>query len=96
MPALWDSATASPRELPTDGLGGFATALNDRGQVVGVEFLKAGAGGGPVLWEGGTGRRPAHPRRGSAASDINADGAVVGYVRQGEGTLPAVRGATAY
>src|SRR5690606_16432182 len=92
--AMWDADTLRIRELPPlpGDSASAATAINDRGQVVGISGDCANAVGGfsarhAVLWEGGQ-----VTEIGDLGGDawntpmaINSSGPVVGFANQTEG-----------
>lgn len=90
QPAIWENAQATPVQLPSGGLGGFAIAANDIGQVVGAINLEVGAGNTPALWDLGVLIDLPTLGEGGAAQDINNAGVIVGYVNSSGSQLPAV------
>ncbi|NML13584.1 PEP-CTERM sorting domain-containing protein [Azohydromonas caseinilytica] len=82
-PYVYDSAGGRLQRIPTpSGLGGTAIAINDAGQVVGLD-----ANGGPALvylYDGGTSRLIPPDNPFSSAEDLNDAGAVVGRANTGQ------------
>jgi Dockerin type I domain len=91
VPAVWSSATATPTALPTDGRGGFASAINSNGEVVGQTFSASGSGGTPTVWRGGVRVQLPDLGGGGDARDIGESGEIVGYVYGDGGALRAAR-----
>jgi hypothetical protein len=89
VPTVWESASAAPVALPTEGRGGFASAINGRGEVVGQTFQSFGAGGVPTVWRDGVRVELPDLGGGGDARDINEAGVIVGYVYSGGGLRPA-------
>lgn len=90
QPAVWSNTLATPVILPSGGLGGFATAINDRGEVVGCKNFEFGSGSTPVLWVDGVAADLPTLGEGGAAQDINNAGVIVGYVQFEGSQLPSV------
>lgn len=89
-PAVWANSEAKPELLPTGGLGGFANAVNSSGLIVGAKFVAFGSGNSPVYWINGVLKDLPTLGGGGEALDVNDSGFIVGYVRAGEGQLPAL------
>lgn len=91
VPVVWSSATAAPLALPTEGRGGFASAINSNGEVVGQTFAAIGSGGTPTVWRGGVRVQLPDLGGGGDARDIGESGEIVGYVYGEGGALKAAR-----
>lgn len=80
VPVIWDSVTSAPVELPNQ-FGGYASAINSGGDVIGYEFQAFGPYGSPVLWVNGQ-EKVVLPDLGEGgfAYDINDAGVIVGTV----------------
>jgi hypothetical protein len=89
VPAVWSSASAVPVALPTEGRGGFASAINSNGEVAGQTFAEFGSGGTPTVWRNGVRVQLPDLGGGGDARDINEAGVVVGYVYSGGGLRAA-------
>lgn len=79
-PYIWD-ASSGIRDLGTlGGLGGFATGINESGQVTGYTELANGTTRG-FIWDAANGIRelPTSPNSSSVATAINDFGQVLGY-----------------
>lgn len=79
VPVIWKTATSNPVELPS-ALGGYATAINSTGDIVGYEFQAAGPYGTPVLWSNGERIVLPDLGEGGYATDISESGVIVGNV----------------
>jgi hypothetical protein len=89
VPTVWTSTSATPTSLPTDGRGGFASAINSSGEVVGQTFAPFGSGGTPTVWRNGIRIELPDLGGGGDARDINEAGVIVGYVYADGGLRPA-------
>ena len=90
VPVIWDSINSAPVELPTP-FGGYASAINSVGDVIGYEFQEFGPFGYPVLWVNGQEKvMLPHLGEGGFAYDINESGVIVGSVIS-EGRYVAAR-----
>jgi len=89
VPTVWTSASAVPSALPTEGRGGFASAINSSGEVVGRTFAAFGSGGTATVWRNGVRFDLPDLGGGGDARDINEAGVIVGYVYGDGGLLPA-------
>jgi hypothetical protein len=87
---VWNSRTASPIVLFTDGLGGAAVSVNNNGVIVGLRNFPVGAGSDPVAWIDGVPVDLPTLGEGGFASDVNDAGQIVGRVMVGNGSLPAL------
>jgi uncharacterized membrane protein len=82
-PVLWKPGRAAPCRLPETGVESFATAINDRGQIVGTEEAAIGSAGRqrPMVWNGcGNPAQilPFGPDDIGAPTGINNHGQIVG------------------
>lgn len=91
VPVVWTSASVAPTVLPTEGRGGFASAINSNGEVVGQTFAAFGSGGTPTVWRGGVRIQLPDLGGGGDARDISESGEIVGYVYGEGGALRAAR-----
>jgi hypothetical protein len=89
VPTVWTSTSATPTALPTEGRGGFASAINSSGEVVGQTFAPFGSGGTPTVWRNGVRVELPSLGGGGDARDINESGVIVGYVYSDGNLRPA-------
>lgn len=79
VPVIWQSPDSTPTELPSLN-GGYASAINSNGDVIGFEFQESGVYGVPVLWANGLRIELPDLGEGGYANDINEAGVIVGSV----------------
>jgi Dockerin type I domain len=79
VPVIWQTTESVPTELPSVE-GGYATAINSNGDIVGTEFQPAGVYGVPVLWTNGERFVLPDLGEGGYAVDLNDAGVIVGSV----------------
>ena len=80
VPVVWETTSSAPVVLPNQ-FGGYATAINSNGDIVGTEFQQSGIYGTPILWVNGSERVVLSDLgEGGYATDINEAGVVIGHV----------------